>query len=468
MKKFLRRFLKTAAALIGMLILFHLVENWRANRAWQGWKKEQEAKGTSFDSGTMAPLPVSDSENFAAVPMVAEAVAGKGWAGLPPPDELQKVLNEGNPGDWRVGRPADLDGLKSALKAESLNEVLKPYNQVLDALSDAAKRPKSRLLVDYQNPNEIPALVNFRLMARLLRLRALVRLQEGKGEAAFEDVLTCLRVIQHLEKEPHLITQLLRIAYVNLMLQPVWEGLQAHQWNDRQTVILQENLERIHLLKSWKRACEFERYYTFIEVEPLLHPSFSSWLKHPFPTYFQVSTKIGTMAMAIVLPRGWVIRNLISHDRNFVALYMDPIDISEHRVHIDQFQKALDTFVSERRTPYNFLAFLAVPNLAGGRVSRATTGVDHAIIACALERFHRSKGQYPVNLAQVEQSSSKRFPTDLFNGQPIIYRRNSNGTYTLYSVGWNGKDDGGTVVMDPKNPQQESIEQGDWVWSPTR
>ena len=146
MKKVLPRFLKTAAALIGMLILFHLVENWRATRAWQGWKKDQKAKGTSFDPGTMAPPPVSDSENFAAVPMVAEAVAGKGWAGLPPPDELQKVLNEGNPGDWRVGRPADLDGLKSALKAESLNEVLKPYNQVLDALSEAARRPKSRLL----------------------------------------------------------------------------------------------------------------------------------------------------------------------------------------------------------------------------------------------------------------------------------------------------------------------------------
>jgi hypothetical protein len=40
----------------------------------------------------------------------------------------------------------------------------------------------------------------------------------------------------------------------------------------------------------------------------------------------------------------------------------------------------------------------------------------------------------------------RQIPGDVFSGKPLIYRPNENG-YLLYSVGINGKDEGGVGRM---------------------
>ncbi len=47
-------------------------------------------------------------------------------------------------------------------------------------------------------------------------------------------------------------------------------------------------------------------------------------------------------------------------------------------------------------------------------------------------------------------------PVDIVNGEPLHYSRREEG-FSLYSLGWNEKDDGG-VVRDTETA-------GDWVWS---
>ncbi len=51
------------------------------------------------------------------------------------------------------------------------------------------------------------------------------------------------------------------------------------------------------------------------------------------------------------------------------------------------------------------------------------------------------------------------------NDQPLHYRRTDDGQFLLYSVGWNGTDDGGIVVRQ-KHPLDAwlDMEKGDWVW----
>ena len=58
-------------------------------------------------------------------------------------------------------------------------------------------------------------------------------------------------------------------------------------------------------------------------------------------------------------------------------------------------------------------------------------------------------------------------PHDIINGQPLNYRRTSDGQFALYSVGWNETDDGGVVVYHKnKQGKDEGVDQreGDWVW----
>ena len=85
----------------------------------------------------------------------------------------------------------------------------------------------------------------------------------------------------------------------------------------------------------------------------------------------------------------------------------------------------------------------------------------NALIACALERFHLANKKYPSTLdALVPQFLSKR-PHDVVTGQPHLYRV-IDDEFALYSVGWNEKDDGGTISWD--KDRKIDWDAGDWVW----
>jgi len=93
----------------------------------------------------------------------------------------------------------------------------------------------------------------------------------------------------------------------------------------------------------------------------------------------------------------------------------------------------------------------------------AQTGADAAALACGIERYRLTHGQFPESLGALVPEIISQLPHDILNGQPLKYRRTADGQYLLYSVGWNETDDGGVLAL---KPQSESIDQaaGDWVW----
>jgi hypothetical protein len=54
-------------------------------------------------------------------------------------------------------------------------------------------------------------------------------------------------------------------------------------------------------------------------------------------------------------------------------------------------------------------------------------------------------------------------PSEITSGQPLKYRRTDDGRFQIYSIGYNGKDDGRKVVMNPDGKTVD-VNQGDWVW----
>ena len=57
----------------------------------------------------------------------------------------------------------------------------------------------------------------------------------------------------------------------------------------------------------------------------------------------------------------------------------------------------------------------------------------------------------------------EKLPRDIINGKPLIYRRTEDGSFLIYSVGWNETDDGGVVGLT-SNGQSADNRKGDWVW----
>jgi len=71
----------------------------------------------------------------------------------------------------------------------------------------------------------------------------------------------------------------------------------------------------------------------------------------------------------------------------------------------------------------------------------------HSSLGPHLERHHYSDAG----------PSGHRQDLDLITRQAFSYKRNGDGSFSLWSVGWNGLDENGRVEME--------LEAGDWVWA---
>lgn len=460
MKTFLKRLALCLGGLALLLILFHAVENWRGRRAWAQWKQARIAAGDSFDLARLMPPEVSDADNFGAAPLIAAAVSGKSKDKFPvAPSALaeSKAL-----GSWREAQRADLDALKAKLKITDWQEILGPVEGELAELTEASQRPSCRLLKTYDLAGgEFPQLLGMRHRARLLSLRALVALHEKRDLAALADIHTGLRVAAHLQKEPHLISQLLRLAWVNILLQPIWEGLQDQRWNEAQLAELQTSLAGIDLVDSYRRGWQAERLGMLASFEKVA--AASPWAR---PNIFNTNGRWGTLLGRLFLPTGWLHQNMLRMDRFNVAQFNDVLDPARHRIGARASQSTSDAFSRIRRSPYTFIFQLTAPALSAQnlRLARSQSGLDLAVITCALERYRLAKGRYPASLEALAPAYLPKAPVDVLEGQPLKYASADGKTFRLYSLGWNLTDEGGQLV--PRGQDGNLIlEQGDWIWS---
>ena len=63
-------------------------------------------------------------------------------------------------------------------------------------------------------------------------------------------------------------------------------------------------------------------------------------------------------------------------------------------------------------------------------------------LAFALAQYRADHNSYPQKLADLVPKYAAEIPKDLFNDSDLHYAREDDG-YLLYSVGVNGRDDGG-------------------------
>jgi len=115
--------------------------------------------------------------------------------------------------------------------------------------------------------------------------------------------------------------------------------------------------------------------------------------------------------------------------------------------------------------PWNAWATVAVGPIDGSteRFAAAQAWLDETRIACALERYRLAHNAYPSSLDALVPAYISELPHDVVTGDPYHYQLRPDGTFLLYSVGWNQTDDGGKTVYK-NNLTALDYEKGDWVW----
>ncbi|HPY30305.1 MAG TPA: hypothetical protein PLT00_09860 [Verrucomicrobiota bacterium] len=98
------------------------------------------------------------------------------------------------------------------------------------------------------------------------------------------------------------------------------------------------------------------------------------------------------------------------------------------------------------------------------RSMRAETDRALCIAAIALQRHFIRHGNYPNQLEALVPEFLSSVPVDYMDGQPIKYRLNPDGSFTLYSVGEDGKDDGGDMSLPEGSKSRDLWRRKDYVW----
>jgi len=326
----------------------------------------------------------------------------------------------------------------------------------------ALQRPQMRMNGDYSAPYEVPIpnFVTVRSTVQRLATMARCHLLAGKPEEALRD-LTLMHDLCRLDTNQPitLVGAMINVAVRGLFAATIADGLRWQAWRQPQLAALEEQLKTINLLAPVKQAFEMERVSGchILETEPLTRIA-----KHLFNTSGQAASwrNREDIVLAGLTPRGWAYQNAVTV-ANLLPDTIASLNPASRIVSPDKASAAEQKLhaVLSHSSPYTFIAVIRVPNFSKAlqTTARNQTMLDQARIACALERYRLAHGEYPETLDALAPQFLAAIPHDIIGGQPLHYRRAADGAFILYSVGWNGQDDGGV-------PGKTAAD-GDWVWS---
>jgi hypothetical protein len=509
-----KRFLFGLACFITLIALFYAEEDWRGKHDWEKFKREWEAKGEHFDFASVVPPSVPDDQNFALTPIVFTSYGSmltRDGKMIPYEkrdtnfvNRMQMEVDDNdyqdwptNGGNWQLAKLADLKERQNYYRAlatktnlfavppppqtpaQDVLLALSKYDSTIEELREASKLPYSRFPLEWDKDD--PAAILFPHLAALkrcslvLRLHALAELQNGQSSKALDDVKLMLYLIQSIRTEPILISHLVRVAILQITLQPIYEGLVEHKWSDAQLVALDSELSKLDFLADYKLSMRGEMGFQGGIIEFLHHhpKEYDNFMGMSGDDGVSYSTPSLGSFISRLIPSGWFYQNRLNCARMMVKFYIPLADTNQVTISPKLTRRA-DAAVdadAKHGNPYNILERLFLPALGSSarKFAYAQSSVNLARVAIALERYRLVHGEFPESLDALAPQFMKEIPHDIINGQPLKYRRTDAGQFILYSVGWNETDDGGMVVLKKGSTPDVDINQGDWVWKyPTK
>ncbi|MBI2948714.1 MAG: ABC transporter permease subunit [Verrucomicrobia bacterium] len=452
------RFALGTAAVLALLKLWHLEENWRGQRAWNNFKREIEAKGETIELASIIPPEVPADQNFGAAPVFAplfdyeySAHGGIRWRGSGL-TELQLIdlqgQTRGGPwtygssllGDWRNQSQAELKAWQKHFRnlaqfpqptgtnepAADVLLALSKFSPHFEAMHAATSRPYSRFPVAYENARSTmmqhwPVLRN---IADALALRALASLNLERGDDAFRDLKLIFRFVEALGLEPFLQAQTHRNMIVNSAVQVIWEGLAQRRWSDGQLAELENLLQRFDLFADGKKA---------VRGEMLLQ--LAAWARFRAVVSGEGPAQEGYWenrwrSLRFFYSVGW------TYDRQ-IQIYRLHEELRQRMVNLEggvlspgelrDVWESMDrtgAFLDNRGFRWTLEGFMS-------EFPRTQISLKLARIACALERYRLAQGHLPERLEMLVPAQLAKLPAEASGSQALSYRILDNGNFVL-------------------------------------
>jgi hypothetical protein len=132
---------------------------------------------------------------------------------------------------------------------------------------------------------------------------------------------------------------------------------------------------------------------------------------------------------------------------------------------VADFSRFADAMIASANKPFISRQKVPAPRTARGRFMASTYGDSTWVVALgdktqnallmttlALRAFQQERGNLPESLSELEGQYLRAIPADVFAANsPLLYKRDAANPlgYVLYSIGPDGKDDGGKAIDTP-------------------
>jgi hypothetical protein len=284
-------------------------------------------------------------------------------------------------------------------------------------------------------------------LARLLFLQTQVQSAQGDYDGAMN---SCLDAVQEGEMLPHggpIIGMLVGIACQAIGRRQAWvivDHLSANQ-----ALIAAHRLARIDALHvPYSDVLQTEKWGTQASLlEVFRQPN---WTHTFFPEIGEDDTTAVPLAARIQIsltPKRTIMKHYTAYMNQLIANAEHPYAAKLPSPPIPN-------------DPFNAIL---LPVFDGARLKDADSETQNAllIVTLALRAYHVQHGAYPATLNALVPQYLAHVPDDPFAlSGPLHYKITSN-TYVLYSVGPDGKDDGGKPIFDTTKPAPNSSTSND-------
>jgi hypothetical protein len=338
-------------------------------------------------------------------------------------------------------------------------------------------------------------LVESKHSAERLRSAFECTLHQGDSGMATTNLEAIIALVKAMQDERLVITELVRIAIDQIALNANWELLQSTNLLDAQLAALQEDWTSLEFVHAGERAVAMERVTG--EISLARWRSADSELQKYFELYAEARASMGIPDHVksgfdklkdkgeFFLWRYWwsypdelrYLKGLETLSETFRSAsergdFHDALSSQKaalDQLSISNLDNSFDSLFSGQNDFHSMLSQSVVALVGFPRtVMRAETAREMVISAIALKRYQLKHGNYPSNLESLVPEFIARVPLDPVDGNPLRYRLNLDGSFTLYSVGENGKDDGGNPSLEKgvisSSYFWENPHALDWVW----
>lgn len=393
------------------------------------------------------------------------------WYETPPADEnayplLARAFASLVPYDRKTHSKLYLVGTNSVARSEPIPEemrktvleYLRAHEDALKCLHAAAERKRCRYPVALtQGWNAlVPDLSRVRESARALALEAMYYAEINDPQRATRAVLDGLAVSRSLENEPLLISQLVLLAAQGI-------SLFALEQVATRCPLPKENLAQLEAaLADAEANLQVIRGYVgercFV-VDGVLN----------FPV---AMTRAGNVLSPLDRFQYAWLKSTGMRDRA-LARYLDGMDrfFQANELAWPRRLKAVENVVpsdedlNEREGELAATVRALVPGMDNNVLFFVVNGLFYlpgpitkqaahtarlrcARTALAVEQYRLKVAELPPSLSALVPEYLSAVPLDPFDGAPLRFKKLANG-YVVYSIGQNGKDDGGTEKVPP-------------------